>query len=108
MENVSFWFEIIVAILTGIAACIPLVIKLVQVIKDSVKAKNWTPLLQLVLKLMTEAEDNYASGAEKKKYVMDSIEALKSSLNYDVDMNAVSEMIDAIIRTTKRINVNKK
>jgi chromosome segregation ATPase len=56
MENVNFWVEIIVALLTGLVAAIPLVIKLVQTIKDSVKAKNWTPLMQILLKLMAEAD----------------------------------------------------
>ena len=107
MENVSFWIEIIVAILTGIATCIPLAIKLVQVIKDAVKAKNWTPLMQLVLRLMTEAEANYSTGAEKKKYVLDSIEAIKGTLNYDVDMEAISAMVDSIIDVSKCINVKK-
>ena len=107
MENVNFWVEIIVALLTGLVAAIPLVIKLVQVIKDSVKAKNWAPLMQILLKLMAEAEDNYSTGEEKKAYVMDSIKALESSLNYDVDMDAISAMVDAIIDATKRININK-
>lgn len=104
MENVNFWVEIVVALLTGLVAAIPLVIKLVQVIKDSVKAKNWTPLMQLLLKLMAEAEDNYSTGAEKKAYVIDSIKALESSLNYDVDMDAIDAMVDAIIVATKKIN----
>lgn len=108
MENVNFWVEIIIAILTGLATCIPLAIKLVEVIKDSVKAKNWTPLMQLVLKLMAEAEENYSTGAERKAYVVDSIEAIKNTLNYDVDMSVVSDMIDSIILATKKINVNKK
>lgn len=108
MENVNFWLEIIIAILTGIAACIPLVIKLVQVIKDSVKAKNWTPLMQLILRLLTEAEKSYSTGAERKAFVMDSIEAMKHTLNYDVDMDAISDMIDAIILMTKTVNVEKK
>ena len=105
MENVNIWIEIVIAILTGLATCLPLVIKLVQVVKDSVKAKNWTPLMQLVLRLMTEAEENYSTGAEKKAYVIDSIEAIKGTLNYDVDMEAVSAMVDAIIIATKKINV---
>lgn len=107
MENVNLWIEIVIAVLTGLATCIPLVIKLVQTIKEAVKAKNWTPLMQLMLKLMAEAEDNYSTGAEKKTYVIDSIKALESSLNYDVDMDAVSAMVDAIIDATKKINVNK-
>ena len=60
MENVELWVNIVISILTGVATCIPLVIKLVQVIKESVKSKNWTALMQLVLKLMAEAEENYS------------------------------------------------
>ena len=104
MENVNIWIEIIIAILTGLATCIPLVIKLVQTIKEAVRAKNWTPMMQLVLRLMTEAEENYSTGAEKKAYVIDSINATKDTLNYDVDMDAVSAMVDAIIDATKKIN----
>ena len=108
MENVNIWVGIITAILTGLATCIPLVIKLVQTIKDAVKSKNWTPLMQLILKLMAEAEDNFSTGAEKKTYVIDSIKALESSLNYDVDIDAVGAMVDAIVAATKRNNVEKK
>lgn len=107
MENFNFWIELIIAVLTGLATCIPLVIKLIQVIKDSVKAKNWAPLMQLMLRLMAEAEENYSTGEEKKEYVINSIEAIKGTLNYDVDMDAVSAMIDAIIIATKKINTNK-
>lgn len=107
MENVELWVSAIISILTGIATCVPLVIKLVQLIKESVKSKNWTALMQLVLKLMAEAEANFSSGEEKKAYVIDSINAVKDTLNYDVDMDAVSAMIDSIIETTKRINVKK-
>lgn len=105
MENVEFWVGIIISILTGITTCIPLIIKLVQTIKETVKSKNWTAVMQLVLKLMAEAEENYATGADKKAYVMDSIEAMKDTLNYDVDMEAVSAMIDSIIIASKKINV---
>jgi hypothetical protein len=105
MENVELWVNVIISILTGVATCIPLVIKLVQVIKESVKSKNCTALMQLVLKLMTEAESNYSTGEEKKAYVIDSIEAVKDTLNYDVDMDAVSAMIDSIIIASKQINV---
>ena len=107
MESVNIWMNIIISILTGLATCIPLVIKLVQVIKEAVKSKNWTALMQLVLKLMAEAEENYSTGEEKKTYVIDSVEALKGSLNYDVDMEAVSAMVDAIVEASKKINTNK-
>ena len=64
--------------------------------------------MQIVLKLMTEAEKNYATGAERKEYVMDSLVAIKDTLNYDVDMNAISEMIDSIVAASKVINAEVK
>ena len=105
MEHVEFWINVVISVLTGLITCIPLMVKLVQVIKDSVKSKNWTALMQLVLKLMSEAEVVYSTGAEKKDYVMNSIEAIKSTLNYNVDMDAVSAMIDSLVEATKKINV---
>lgn len=99
--------KLIVAIVSGIAACIPLVIQLVKYIKEAAKSKNWTPLMQLVLKLMAEAEKNQATGAERKKYVIDTIKAMESTLNYDIDENVVSEMIDSIVEATKKINIGK-
>lgn len=102
------WAKLIIALISGIAACVPLVIQLVKYIKEAVKSKNWAPLMQLILKLMTEAEENYATGAERKEYVIDSINAIKGTLNYDVDMTVVSDMIDSIIKATKKINVDKK
>jgi hypothetical protein len=98
------WITIILPIISGLAACIPLVIKLIDFSKKNVKAQNWTALMQLVLKLMSEAEANYREGADKKKYVLDSIKALESTLNYDVDIDKVSAMIDSIVDATKKIN----
>ena len=102
------WVQIIIPIFTGLVACIPLAIKLVEWIQKAVKEKNWTSLMQLVLRLMSEAEANYKTGAERKEYVMDSIEAIKGTLNYDVDMKVVDELIESIILATKTINTNKE
>lgn len=102
--NINDWVNLIVSILSGIAVCIPLVVKLVQYIQTAVKEKNWSSVMQIVLRLMTEAEKNYATGAERKEYVMDSIDAIKDTLNYDVDMDAISKMIDSIVAASKTIN----
>ena len=45
--------------------------------------------------------------AALKKYVLDSIEAIKGTLNYDVDMEAISAMVDSISDVSKCINVKK-
>lgn len=106
--NINDWVNIIVSVLSGLAVCIPLVVKLVQFIQTAVKEKNWTSLMQLVLKLMTEAETLYSTGAERKEYVMSTIKTMASTLNYDVDYDVVSEMIDSIVDATKQINIKVK
>ena len=102
------WTNIILPIISGLVACVPLAIKLIEYIQKVTKEKNWTALMQLVLKLMIEAEANYTDGTDKKSYVMCSIEAIRKTLNYDVDMDVVSEMIDSIIEATNKINTKKK
>lgn len=103
MEN---WLNIIASILSGLAVCIPLVIKLVEYVRKAIQEKNWTNIMQIVLKLMTEAEQCYETGAERKEYVMNSIEAIKDTLNCEVDMDAISIMIDSICYASKTINTN--
>lgn len=104
----EIWMNIVLPIISGLVAAIPLVIKLVEMTQKVIKEKNWTAVMQLVLKLMAEAEKNYSTGAERKEYVLGSIKALQSTLNYEVDMDAIGAMIDSIIEASKQINVNKK
>lgn len=101
------WTTIILPIISGIIACIPLVIKLIEVSQKITKEKNWTVVMQLVLKLMTEAEENYETGAERKEYVLDSIKTVQNTLNYEVDLDAIGAMIDSIAKTSKKINIKK-
>lgn len=105
MEN---YIGIILSIVSGILTAIPLIIKLVECIRKSIQEKNWTNVMQIVLKLMEEAEKNYSTGAEKKQYVMDSITAIKDTLNCEVDMDAISAMIDSICKASKTINAEIK
>lgn len=102
--NINDWVNLIVSVLAGLATAIPLIVKLVQFIKESVKSKNWSSLMQLVLQLMTEAEKNYATGAERKEYVMGAIKSMESTLNYDIDEDVISTMIDSIVLASKTIN----
>lgn len=100
----EMWTNIILPIISGLIACVPLVIKLIDYVKKVTKEKNWGAVVQLVLKLMAEAEQLYTSGAEKKDYVMSSIRAMESTLQYDVDEKAIGELIDSVILATKKIN----
>ena len=69
MNNLS-WVEIVVSILSGLAVCIPLVVKLVQTVKAAVQEKNWSQIVAIVLDLMQQAEGLFAEGAARKAWVM--------------------------------------
>ena len=102
------WINLIIAILSGLATAIPLVIQLIKYIKQAIKSKNWSALMTLVLQLMTEAEKDYSTGTERKKYVIDTIKAMEGTLNYDIDENVISDMIDTIVTASKTLNSEKK
>ena len=99
--------NMVLAIITGLVTAIPLIIKLVEYIKTAAKEKNWGVLMQLVLKLMAEAENNFSTGAEREEFVIDSIKAMEATLNYEIDEEAIRSMIRAIVDVTKQVNINK-
>ena len=96
--------SIVVAVLTGLAAAIPLAVKLYQAVKAAVQEKNWTRLLGLVVDLMEEAETKFADGATRKEWVMAMVQTSAEYINYPVDTEALSEMIDALCDMTKIVN----
>ena len=101
------WVDIVVSIMSGIAVCIPLVVQLVNVVRASVKAKNWSQIVAIVLDLMKEAETLFSEGAAKKAWVMAGVASAAKSINYNYDEVAkqkVSDMIDAICATAKIVN----
>ena len=62
------WINIIVSILSGLAVCIPLAAKLVSVVKQAVREKNWSKLVKLVMSLMEDAETMFDTGAQRKEW----------------------------------------
>lgn len=102
------WHEIIISILSGIAACIPLVIKLVNYVKALAKEKNWGKLVVIVSNFMAEAETLYSDGASKKDYVINSVLAIAKTIDYPIDSDILSELIDSLIVLSKKVNVDKK
>lgn len=95
---------LVVALLSGLATCIPLVYKLVQFVQQASKEKNWSALLGLVIKLMQEAEVKFTDGATRKEWVMAMVQTSAEYINYPVDLNALSTMIDELCNMTKTIN----
>ena len=102
------WLELIIAILSGIAACIPLVIKLIDYVKALAKEKNWGKLIIIVSNFMAEAETLYPDGASKKEYVMNSVLAIAKTIDYPIDREMLSELIDSLATLSKKVNIEKK
>ena len=96
--------NLVVAVLTGLAACIPLAVKLVQYVKKATQEKNWGALLGLVVDLMEEAEVKFADGATRKEWVMAMVQTSAEYINYHLDTEALSELIDALCDMTKVVN----
>lgn len=96
--------NLVVAVLAGLAACIPLAVKLVQYVQKATQEKNWSALLGLVVDLMEEAEVKFSDGATRKEWVMAMVQTSAEYINYPVDTEALSEMIDALCDMTKIVN----
>lgn len=97
--------NVIVAVLAGLATCIPLVLKLVQYVKKAAQEKNWNSLLGLVMKLMEQAEKKFEDGATRKEWVMAMVQTSAEYINYPVDVQALSDLIDQLCNLTKKVNV---
>lgn len=102
------WLQFILAMFSGLAAAIPLVLQLIRYVKAAVKERNWSQLLQKVTDLMKLAESKFKVGSERKEWVMMMVKASADSINYDVDYDAISEMIDHLCDLSKVINPPKE
>ena len=100
--------SVIVAVLSGLATCIPLAVKLVQYVKEATQEKNWAGLLDLVMKLMEQAEKKFEDGATRKEWVMAMVQTSAEYVQYPMDVIALGEMIDQLTNLTKNVNVKKE
>lgn len=98
----------ILQIVISLCTIIPLLIELVKYIRKSIKEKNWQSMLQIAMNLMAEAETKFDSGAEKKEWVLSMVRASAKSINYDIDEESLSQLIDIIIGLTKKVNIEEK
>ena len=102
------WYEIIISILSGLTVSVPIVITLVKCIAALYKEKNWGKLIAIVSNLITEAETLYADGASKKEYVINSVMSISKTIDYPVNKEILSELIDNLVTLTNKVNINKK
>nr|DAF97069.1 MAG TPA: holin [Siphoviridae sp. ctg6c78] len=99
--------NIIVSILTGIATAIPLIVQLVKYVKKAIQEKNWNQLVTMVMNLMEEAEKKFTTGAERKEWCLAMVKASADSINYPIDLDAVSALIDSLCDMSKIVNGKK-
>lgn len=103
--------QIVIAIISGLAVAIPLVIKLVEYVQKATREKNWSEIVRLTINYMTVAEEKFSDGATRKEWVMTMVETSAQSINYDLDEAAllkISDMIDSICEAAKIINTKAK
>lgn len=96
--------DTIIAIITGLTTCIPLVITLIKYIQAATKEKNWSQLMQIVTNLMAEAEHKFDNGKDRKEWVIISLKAMSNTLNYDIDWNVVDDMIEGLVKMSSVVN----
>lgn len=111
MEKYSMWIELVVAICGALAVCLPLVTKLCNTIVAFAKEKNWNKIIEMTMEYMATAETMLETGAERKEWVLEMVKASAKVSNFNLteeSLAKVSELIDQICKTSKKINTKSK
>ncbi len=61
-------------------------------------------MLDMVMKYMETAEEKFETGAEKKEWVLAMVKASADTINYDIDLTVIGEMIDRLCDMSNVIN----
>lgn len=104
-------WEVIASILSGLIVCVPLVIKLVQVTRESARKGNWNKLVGMMAEFMAEAEVKIADNATRKEWVIGMIRTSASQLDYDLtesEWTKISDMIDQLCTMARTVNADAK
>ena len=96
--------QLVVSALAGLAAAIPLVVQLVKYVQKAVKEKNWPKVIEMVTNYMERAETMFETGADRKEWVMAMVKASADTINYDIDLDAISKLIDSLCGMSKVVN----
>lgn len=100
--------NLILSILKEFIAVIPFavafVVALVQSVKRAQTEKNWRPLIKVALNLISEAEVMFDKGADRKEWVMDMMRTAANEINFDLDDESLSLLIDNLVEMSKKVN----
>jgi hypothetical protein len=100
------YIDLVVAILAGLATAIPLVIKLIEYVKIAYKNGEWDKIVKLATTYMKDAELLFDDGESRKEYVMLKLAETAEHLNYTIDMEKISDLIDDLCEMAKVVNKN--
>lgn len=100
--------QYIVSILAGLAVCIPVVVGLINSVRQNVAEKRWDLLMRKVMTFMAAAEEQFKTGAVKRDYVLVMAKTAADEIGVPFDEEKVGAMIDAMVELSKEINVPKK
>ena len=103
----KFDYNLILTVISGLIICIPLVVKLVKVTKESIQNKNWYLIVKAVSELMQTAEGLMKVGSEKKQYVLTMLEVVAKQIDYqltEAEWKKISDMIDDLVEMSKVVN----
>lgn len=92
-------------ILVGLAVLIPMIIALIKYVTKAAEDKNWNIIVKMVLDLMVQAEQDYSTGAEKKEFVMNQLKVMAETVDFEIDWDKVSDLIDALCDMAHEVNV---
>lgn len=98
------WLQLVASIVAGLLTAIPLAIKLVEYVKKAAKEKNWSKVLDMVMKYMATAEEKFDNGADRKEWVLAMVKASADTVDYDIDMEVISQLIDDLCSMSKAVN----
>ena len=101
------WVELILANIPVIVGLVLLIINLIKYVKKAALEKNWPALIGLVQELMEEAEVKFTDGATRKEWVIAMVQTSSEYINYPVDIQMLSEMIDSFCEMSKIVNYNE-
>ena len=92
-------------ILVGLAVLIPMMIALIKYVNKAAEDKNWNVIVNMVLDLMVQAEQDYSTGAERKEFVMNQLKVMAKTVDFEIDWDKVSDLIDALCDMAHEVNV---
>lgn len=98
MEKIQIILSLIATGIALIGTITGLIIKLVKIIKQLSKTKNWKEILYVLFNSALTAELSGKTGNEKKYYVLNDLQKYCDEKQYDLDLDSFSTIINLVIK----------